>query len=639
MSVDRRFPEQRDLDVQHCESLVRLESHIKAEKLPDLCPRKWSDPDADGGNASITVMQSNILAEGLSAPPKEVRAPPFAAQKDSTYGYFEGVSDPSRVFEWRHRKFQVLREILQSRPDVVALEEVDHFHDFFEPAMRKFGYAGKFEVKGHSPCLDFGYYSDGVAVFWKTEQFRLISDHSDRFRLADGGISDRPYVLLRLEHISTGFHVAVAGVHLKAKAIQENEDVRAETIQQLLVKTRQVYDDGAPYVVMLGDFNTNPHSTGNVKAICVPEVQKSQLPALHSAYPWTEGAWTTWKVRKGIEVKHITDYIFYSDSLQCCSILNPPEATLIPGLHYPSDHIALAAVLKFKFKGVPMPLSRELHYETPPGCKDPEDISLHFDILDDLTENLNREMRSLRRGDPDPGGVFFKAYASPKLHSLSHASLISMSPLSNVSDIAIAYGRAPTPQQKATGCCQRQAMESKEQKDHASMPSPKDSDSVQTLQSTDSFRWMPSRKDSDSLQISDSFRSMGSRKDSVPTLQRTDSCRSGLSSPSRRAQPQIRQVVPLEQLSHEELVHRLKQSMTREHRLQANVRLLENKVKDIGNEVQAATENCANDACQKLKMHFKGDDSVKALKHRAILEHYLGSKRQGPGWKEEYTSG
>ena len=143
MPEDRWIPEQEDPDVQYCESLERLESHVKAQNLPDICSRKWSSRRVDGGDDSITVLQFNVLAEGLSAPPNEVKAPPHPAAKDSMYGGFEGVLDAAPVFDWRHRKFQILREILQHHPDVVALEEVDHWKDFFEPVMKQLGYDRK----------------------------------------------------------------------------------------------------------------------------------------------------------------------------------------------------------------------------------------------------------------------------------------------------------------------------------------------------------------------------------------------------------------------------------------------------------------------------------------------------------------
>lgn len=39
-----------------------------------------------------------------------------------------------------YRKWRLLEEIMRVDPDVLALEEVDHFADFFEPLLACLGY-------------------------------------------------------------------------------------------------------------------------------------------------------------------------------------------------------------------------------------------------------------------------------------------------------------------------------------------------------------------------------------------------------------------------------------------------------------------------------------------------------------------
>ena len=47
--------------------------------------------------------------------------------------------------KWSHRQDMLLREILNSGADIIALEEVDHFHDFFQPALSSAdGFTGQF---------------------------------------------------------------------------------------------------------------------------------------------------------------------------------------------------------------------------------------------------------------------------------------------------------------------------------------------------------------------------------------------------------------------------------------------------------------------------------------------------------------
>ena len=60
------------------------------------------------------------------------------------------------MFNWKTRKLRLLEEVLRHEPDIVAMEELDHFADFFEPALQKSGMAlgplgpCPFSAKDHS---------------------------------------------------------------------------------------------------------------------------------------------------------------------------------------------------------------------------------------------------------------------------------------------------------------------------------------------------------------------------------------------------------------------------------------------------------------------------------------------------------
>ena len=67
--------------------------------------------------------------------------------------------------KWSHRQDMLLREILNSGADIIALEEVDHFHDFFQPALSSAdGFTGQFLTKPNSPCLESKPNNDPDAV-------------------------------------------------------------------------------------------------------------------------------------------------------------------------------------------------------------------------------------------------------------------------------------------------------------------------------------------------------------------------------------------------------------------------------------------------------------------------------------------
>ena len=143
-----------DLGVVPGEIPERIASVIAENGAPPLYSRHWltfssiKDPQLCATErTSFRAMQFNILAEGLSAHPDNT--PPFQEDtrgepiKASTCGGFD--YDPSssgeKVFDFHgYRKWRLIEEILLVNPDVLALEEIDHFFDFFEPLLSSLGY-------------------------------------------------------------------------------------------------------------------------------------------------------------------------------------------------------------------------------------------------------------------------------------------------------------------------------------------------------------------------------------------------------------------------------------------------------------------------------------------------------------------
>ena len=68
---------------------------------------------------AVRLLQFNMLAEGLSSEPD--------------FGGFTQTPVDSLDFH-KFRKFRVLKELLRYNADIIAIEECDHFDDFFLPA-------------------------------------------------------------------------------------------------------------------------------------------------------------------------------------------------------------------------------------------------------------------------------------------------------------------------------------------------------------------------------------------------------------------------------------------------------------------------------------------------------------------------
>lgn len=123
-----RLATQPDAVLMGVNSLSQLKGKIEALGMPPLLPRDmhtlpasltarargWIRP----ATATFTVMQFNLLAEGLSSGPGAV--PPFPAVKRGAYGGFDAVAEPELVFDWDRRKLRLLEEIFRCTPDVLV---------------------------------------------------------------------------------------------------------------------------------------------------------------------------------------------------------------------------------------------------------------------------------------------------------------------------------------------------------------------------------------------------------------------------------------------------------------------------------------------------------------------------------------
>jgi len=122
-------------------------------------------------NVVLRVLQFNVLADGLSGLRPDL-------------GGFNRVT--GEVLRWDRRKEQLIHEISQYAPDIVTLQEVDHYYDFFLPEMTRRGYTGFFARKPTSACLDYTC-ADGCAMFVKKSRLRVISCEAKTLALSIAG--------------------------------------------------------------------------------------------------------------------------------------------------------------------------------------------------------------------------------------------------------------------------------------------------------------------------------------------------------------------------------------------------------------------------------------------------------------------
>ena len=114
--------------------------------------REWQDagfyvPDESRKYPKFTVMTFNVLAQIYARPDK--------------YPYCKLTS-----LKWPHRRANLLREIFSFGADVLCLQEVDNYDDWWAVRLTDGGYDSLFKKRT-------GRFSDGLVIAWKRDRFTL----------------------------------------------------------------------------------------------------------------------------------------------------------------------------------------------------------------------------------------------------------------------------------------------------------------------------------------------------------------------------------------------------------------------------------------------------------------------------------
>ncbi|XP_063075663.1 nocturnin isoform X2 [Engraulis encrasicolus] len=294
---------------------------------------------------TIRVMQWNILAQALG---------------EGLDGF---VRCPLEALNWSERKYLILEEILTYQPDILCLQEVDHYFDTFQPILARLGYQSTFCPKPCSPCLHLANNNgpDGCALFFRRERFELMG--FTHLQLAATHLhTNQVAIVCTLRCRETRQMLCVAVTHLKARSGWEmlrsaqGLDLLSK-LKTIVQETRRIGVDekvsrmGVPLLVC-GDFNAEPSED------VYRQFATSSL-GLDSAYKQlscdgeTEPPYTTWKIRPSGESCNTLDYIWYSrQHLSVDAVLQFPTAEQIgpdrlPSYNYPSDHLSLVCDFSF----------------------------------------------------------------------------------------------------------------------------------------------------------------------------------------------------------------------------------------------------------------------------------------------------
>jgi nocturnin len=292
---DLEFPK-----TTHHDLLERCKRQL--EDFPDPFERKIQDnPGSIDSLEKLRILQWNQLSQTIGTKnDKFVRCNPTA-------------------LDWTTRRWRIIEEIVRYDPDIICLQEVDHFK-LLEMALGSVGYKGRFVPKPDSPCiyLESNNGPDGCAIFFKADKFELLSEASKVLEVWKVQ-SNQVILSLNLREKNSGKEICIATTHLKARSGALLSTLRNEQGKDIL-DYLDSFCEGRP-IIISGDFNAEP-----TEPVFKTLMQNEKTP-LQSAYKIAEHEkedslqYTTWKIRETGEQKHVLDYIFHSPQLETISTL------------------------------------------------------------------------------------------------------------------------------------------------------------------------------------------------------------------------------------------------------------------------------------------------------------------------------
>ncbi|KAE8877193.1 hypothetical protein PF005_g13479 [Phytophthora fragariae] len=207
-------------------------------------PRSADDPSVPITASTFRFMSFNVLAD-------------YLVQNDRE-------NEPAKrhvKYDWEYRRGRLVKEILRWLPDVVNLQEVDHFEDFFEPRLRNAGYMGVYKRRTGETT------HDGCAIFVKEDKFRIVSSHPLKYHVPGHPVLDRDNIALTAvveetsnANGSTPARFVVANTHLLFNPHRgEIKLAQLNMLLEHLTSLRQEHNLMLP-VLLSGDFNLAPHS-------------------------------------------------------------------------------------------------------------------------------------------------------------------------------------------------------------------------------------------------------------------------------------------------------------------------------------------------------------------------------------------
>jgi len=229
---------------------MSIQYPLERELVPFKADSDDSGPESKNENENFRVFQWNVLADGLSG-------------SDPALGGFTHATQ--ETLNWEVRSSMIKYDIERYSPDVVCLEELDHFEDDFLPHFSNLGYDGYFVEKVGPGYENIGK-NDGVAMFVRKSRVEVLSVQCFSFH----GCSQTAIICICL--IDNCHPTIIASTHLKATKSEEGEFVRQRQSDELRRRISKIMISSSPLhpsfqdpssicVIIAGDFNASWRET------------------------------------------------------------------------------------------------------------------------------------------------------------------------------------------------------------------------------------------------------------------------------------------------------------------------------------------------------------------------------------------
>lgn len=287
---------------------------------------------------------------------------------------------PSWVINPDLRKEAILQNILSYNVDILCLQEIEAYSymDFYRDHLStRLGYASVFQPRERSRQIMEKRAADGAAIFWKKEYFTLIKHSVIDFNhviAADPRIQKGSDIYSRMSRKDNMVLVVylrdkdnnvlvIMNAHLYWSP--EYADVKLFQTILLFEETKKIKEENPEAsIILMGDFNSLRDSP--VYNLIVKKNVDGLEFGLYNYSPFNSGyshslPFLDSYANQELPFTNFTpgfrgviDYIFHDLSLETISILSPVENEYsekcvgLPSIHFPSDHIFIAARLGLK---------------------------------------------------------------------------------------------------------------------------------------------------------------------------------------------------------------------------------------------------------------------------------------------------